>query len=436
MQPGPITALSPPARAMSHRDLGARFLFALALTVPLIAISSLGETHITDSTIAPLSRRWIEFVLAAPVVVWAAAPFFARALRGLMSGHASPFTPFAFGIFVLFAFSTVSLVSPSTIPMELHRYDGPTPLFFDVAALALTLMLGSELVQAWARMRLAKNASGPPLLMQNTADNIVNWLAPLSVLVGLAAYIYWAEYAPAASMWIGIHTAMAAWIAAALCMFTLAAPFAEFAALNAATRNGIAVGDARTLEAFANADSLVLDGSLVLEPDSTKLKPLVREQLSKLRENGLTVTVAAGETKDVAREIATEAALQSYVLANAVQDTAKQLTNKGKKVALATSTANGAALAMAAEPSAAIVLEKNDLAALVRVRRLSRAMLRNFRQNLAIAAVYNVIVVLAAAGVLLPFNGWVLALVPAAIAASLGPFLIIANALRLRRVRL
>jgi Cu+-exporting ATPase len=86
--------------------------------------------------------------------------------------------------------------------------------------------------------------------------------------------------------------------------------------------------------------------------------------------------------------------------------------------------------------SAGVTLVKGDLTALLRARRLSRATMRNIRQNLFLAFVYNALGVPIAAGVLYPVTGTLLSPIVAAAAMSLSSVSVIGNALRLRRVRL
>jgi Cu+-exporting ATPase len=86
--------------------------------------------------------------------------------------------------------------------------------------------------------------------------------------------------------------------------------------------------------------------------------------------------------------------------------------------------------------SAAVTLVKGDLRAIVRARRLSRASMRNIRQNLFLAFVYNVIGVPVAAGVLYPVVGWLISPIWASAAMSLSSVSVIANSLRLRRIPL
>jgi P-type Cu+ transporter len=93
----------------------------------------------------------------------------------------------------------------------------------------------------------------------------------------------------------------------------------------------------------------------------------------------------------------------------------------------------GTAIAM---ESAGITLVKGDLSGLVRARHLSRATMRNIRQNLVLAFVYNVLGIPLAAGALYPALGLLLSPIAAAAAMSLSSVSVIGNALRLRLLRL
>jgi Cu+-exporting ATPase len=86
--------------------------------------------------------------------------------------------------------------------------------------------------------------------------------------------------------------------------------------------------------------------------------------------------------------------------------------------------------------SAGVTLVKGDLSGLLRARRLSHATMRNIRQNLFLAFIYNTLGVPLAAGVLYPFTGTLLSPIVAAAAMSLSSVSVIGNALRLRRARL
>jgi Cu+-exporting ATPase len=86
--------------------------------------------------------------------------------------------------------------------------------------------------------------------------------------------------------------------------------------------------------------------------------------------------------------------------------------------------------------SAGVTLVKGDLTGIVRARKLSRATMRNIKQNLFFAFIYNSLGVPVAAGVLYPFLGILLSPIIAAAAMSLSSVSVVANALRLRRVRI
>jgi Cu+-exporting ATPase len=185
---------------------------------------------------------------------------------------------------------------------------------------------------------------------------------------------------------------------------------------------------------------------------SDPIKESTPEALSLLRADGVRVVMVTGDSRTTAAAVARRLGLDEFeaeVLPERKSEVVRRRQEAGRVVAMAGDGINDApALAQAdvgiamgtgadvAMESAAITLLKGDLRALARARRLSRATMRNIRQNLFFAFVYNALGVPVAAGVLYPFFGLLLSPMIAAAAMSLSSVSVIANALRLRHVRL
>jgi Cu+-exporting ATPase len=162
--------------------------------------------------------------------------------------------------------------------------------------------------------------------------------------------------------------------------------------------------------------------------------------------------MATGDNETTAKAVAASLGIDDIragVSPGDKKDLIDELQRSGRKVAMAGDGVNDAPALAAAEvgiamgtgadvavESAGITLVKGDLTGLVRARRLSEATMRNIRQNLFFAFVYNALGVPIAAGVLYPFTGLLLSPIIAAAAMSLSSVSVIGNALRLRAVRL
>jgi len=174
--------------------------------------------------------------------------------------------------------------------------------------------------------------------------------------------------------------------------------------------------------------------------------------LAALRAENIRVVMVTGDNRTTAMAVAAKlgiADVEAGVLPEKKSEIVRRLHGEGHVVAMAGDGVNDAPALAAADigiamgtgtdvamQSAGMTLVKGDLAGLVRARRLSRAVLGNIRQNLALAFVYNVIGVPIAAGALYPALGILLSPMIAAAAMSLSSVSVIANALRLRGTRL
>jgi len=182
------------------------------------------------------------------------------------------------------------------------------------------------------------------------------------------------------------------------------------------------------------------------------VKPNAAEAIEALHAAGLTVIMATGDNARTATAIARKLGIDD-VRAGVLPSDKKALVDtlhaKGHRVAMAGDGINDAPALAAADvgiamgtgadvavESAGITLLKGDLTGIVRARHLAHATLRNIRQNLFFAFVYNSAGVPIAAGILYPLTGMLLSPMIAAAAMSLSSVSVISNALRLRRVRL
>jgi Cu+-exporting ATPase len=179
------------------------------------------------------------------------------------------------------------------------------------------------------------------------------------------------------------------------------------------------------------------------------IKATSRNAIAALQDDGIRVVMLTGDDRTTAEAVADRLGIdrvEAEVLPDQKAEVVRQLQAEGHTVAMAGDGINDApALAQAhvgiamgtgtdvAMESAGVTLVKGDLRGIVRARHLSRATMRNIRQNLFFAFVYNSLGVPVAAGVLYPFFGLLLSPMFAAAAMSFSSVSVIGNALRLRR---
>jgi len=230
----------------------------------------------------------------------------------------------------------------------------------------------------------------------------------------------------------------------------------------------VALGNIKLLEtlhiaAAGDADKLRADGATVmflaindavagLIAVADPIKPSTPPALAALKAEGLRIVMLTGDHRATAIAVAHRLGIDDVEAEVLPQDkgaAVRKLRQQGRVVAMAGDGVNDApALAEAdvgiamgtgtdvAIASAGVTLVKGDLSGLLRARRLSHATMRNIRQNLFLAFVYNALGVPLAAGVLYPFTGTLLSPIVAAAAMSLSSVSVIGNALRLHRAQL
>ena len=196
---------------------------------------------------------------------------------------------------------------------------------------------------------------------------------------------------------------------------------------------------------------VIVDGAVAgLVSVADPIKATTAEAIKQLHDEGIRVVMLTGDSETTARAVAGKLNLDEVVaevLPGQKAEAVKRFQVGGQKVVMAGDGINDApALAQAdvgiamgtgtdvAMESAAVTLVKGDLRGIVRAIRLSRATMRNIRQNLFFAFLYNALGIPIAAGVLYPFLGILLSPMIAAAAMSFSSVSVIANSLRLRRL--
>ena len=198
---------------------------------------------------------------------------------------------------------------------------------------------------------------------------------------------------------------------------------------------------------------IAIDGKLIGYITITDaIKKTSLEAIQKLKEQGVVVVMLTGDNKNTAQAVAAELKVSDFKASCLPEDKLnyiKKLQNQGKIVAMAGDGINDApALAQAdigiamgtgtdvAIESAKITLVKGDLKGIVKAKDLSHAAMKNIKQNLFFAFIYNSVGIPIAAGLLFPFFGMLLSPMIAALAMSFSSVSVIANALRLRTVKI
>ncbi len=183
---------------------------------------------------------------------------------------------------------------------------------------------------------------------------------------------------------------------------------------------------------------------------SDSIKPSTPEAIQMLHKEGLRLIMVTGDNQVTAEAVAKKLGIDEVragILPEQKGEIIKELQSQGKHVAMAGDGVNDApALALAnvgiamgtgtdvAMQSAGVTLVKGDLRGIAKARKLSRATMRNIRQNLFFAFCYNVLGVPIAAGILYPFFGILLSPIIASAAMSFSSVSVVGNALRLRKV--
>lgn len=154
-------------------SLSRKFWIALVLTIPVLVIAmghAIPGIHV-DQVIPKQISKWIEFILATPVVLWAGGFFFARAWRSIVNRSLNMFTLIAVGVGAAYFYSAVAVIAPGIFPESFRRH-GDVDLYFEAAAVITTLVLLGQLLEAKARSRTGQAIRALLGLAAKTAHRI------------------------------------------------------------------------------------------------------------------------------------------------------------------------------------------------------------------------------------------------------------------------
>lgn len=149
----PVTVTATPAENPELTDFRRRFWLALPLA---LAVLVLAMGPMTVPALAPLEHapwaRWAQWALATPVVLWSGWPFLRRGVESLR-GRLNMFTLIALGVAAAYLFSVAGLLMPGAFPASARDAMGEVPLYFEAAAVIVTLVLAGQILELRARAR-------------------------------------------------------------------------------------------------------------------------------------------------------------------------------------------------------------------------------------------------------------------------------------------
>ncbi|MGD8396826.1 MAG: copper-translocating P-type ATPase, partial [Candidatus Eiseniibacteriota bacterium] len=137
------------------RDMARRFWIAVALTAPLLVLAMGMHIPVLEDWLTGLvstrARTWLELALATPVCLWAAWPFYVRAVRSVRNRSLNMFTLIGLGVSVAYVYSLIAALVPGLFPDSFRGADGEVAVYFEAAGMITTLILLGQVLELRAR---------------------------------------------------------------------------------------------------------------------------------------------------------------------------------------------------------------------------------------------------------------------------------------------
>ena len=150
----PVTVTADQVENPELVDMSRRFWIAAALTLPLLVVAMGGMVSGSIGRLISMrARPWIELALSTPVCLWAGWPFFVRAWRSVLTWNLNMFTLIGLGVAVSYVTSVAAVISPDLFPPAFRDEMGHVPVYFEAAAVIVTLVLLGQVLELRARGR-------------------------------------------------------------------------------------------------------------------------------------------------------------------------------------------------------------------------------------------------------------------------------------------
>jgi Cu+-exporting ATPase len=137
-----------------YEDMKTRFIVSAVFTLPLVLIAMrtmIPGLGVLDAWASAKTYEWLEFILATPVVLWAGWPFYVRAVQSVINKSLNMFTLIGLGVSVAYIYSLVAVFFPQLFPETMQGADGTVGVYFEAAAVIVTLILLGQVLELRAR---------------------------------------------------------------------------------------------------------------------------------------------------------------------------------------------------------------------------------------------------------------------------------------------
>ena len=137
-----------------YDDMWRRFIFSAILSIPLVIIAMRGMLpggQFIENLAPAKTLGWIEMILASPVIIWAGWPFYVRAIQSVVNKSLNMFTLIGLGVSMAYGYSLVAVLFPNIFPAGMRADNGSVGVYFEAAAVIVTLILLGQVMELRAR---------------------------------------------------------------------------------------------------------------------------------------------------------------------------------------------------------------------------------------------------------------------------------------------